>query len=157
MGPVNGRNADPSVVAAKMARIREPHVAPLNDLAYHSFAGELWAEALAYARAAAEQFAKDSGADVGGIKSATQGYFSIDARDGEGGGEAGPEDRRGGQPAMSVYLHSSGQDASAAIHWYANELVDALLEVDPAGKVTYRATDPSADQITTALRDAGAA
>lgn len=37
------------------------------------------------ARAAAEQFAKDSGAGVGGIKSATQGYFSIDARDGEGG------------------------------------------------------------------------
>ncbi|KAA9014961.1 SIMPL domain-containing protein [Sphingobium limneticum] len=34
---------------------------------------------------AAEQFAKDSGAGVGGIKSATQGYFSIDARDGEGG------------------------------------------------------------------------
>jgi hypothetical protein len=37
------------------------------------------------ARAAAEQFAKDSGAGVGGIKSATQGYFSIDARDGESG------------------------------------------------------------------------
>lgn len=37
------------------------------------------------ARAAAEQFAKDSGSGVGGIKSATQGYFSIDARDGEGG------------------------------------------------------------------------
>lgn len=37
------------------------------------------------ARAAAEQFAKDSGAGVGGIKGATQGYFSIDARDGEGG------------------------------------------------------------------------
>ncbi len=36
------------------------------------------------ARAAAEQFAKDSGAGVGGIKSATQGYFSIDPRDGEG-------------------------------------------------------------------------
>lgn len=33
MGTVNGRNADPSVVAAKMARIREPHVAPLNELA----------------------------------------------------------------------------------------------------------------------------
>lgn len=30
---MNGRNADPSVVAAKMARIREPHVAPLNELA----------------------------------------------------------------------------------------------------------------------------
>jgi hypothetical protein len=37
------------------------------------------------ARAASEQFAKDSGSGVGGIKSATQGYFSIDARDGEGG------------------------------------------------------------------------
>ena len=38
------------------------------------------------ARAAAEQFAHDSGASVGGIKSATQGYFSIDARDGEADG-----------------------------------------------------------------------
>ncbi len=29
----NGRNADPTVVPAKMARIRESHVRPLNDLA----------------------------------------------------------------------------------------------------------------------------
>jgi uncharacterized protein len=43
------------------------------------------AEATKDARNAAEQFAKDSGTAVGGIKSATQGYFSIDARDGEGG------------------------------------------------------------------------
>ena len=41
------------------------------------------------ARAAAEQFAKDSGSGVGGIKSATQGYFSIEPRDGEGGEGAG--------------------------------------------------------------------
>ncbi|MDI1294782.1 MAG: SIMPL domain-containing protein, partial [bacterium] len=36
------------------------------------------------ARGAAEQFAQDSGSSVGGIKSATQGYFSIEPRDGEG-------------------------------------------------------------------------
>jgi uncharacterized protein len=45
------------------------------------------AEATKDARKAAEQFAKDSGTAVGGIKSATQGYFSIDARDGDSGGE----------------------------------------------------------------------
>lgn len=47
---------------------------------------EMVAEATKDARAAAEQFANDSGTSVGGIKSATQGYFSIDARDGDGGG-----------------------------------------------------------------------
>ncbi|OCC25662.1 hypothetical protein MB02_00895 [Croceicoccus estronivorus] len=44
------------------------------------------AEATKDARAAAQQFAKDSATSVGGIKQATQGYFSIDARDGDGGG-----------------------------------------------------------------------
>ena len=44
------------------------------------------AEATRDARAAAEQFAKDSGAGVGGIKQATQGYFSIQARDGDSNG-----------------------------------------------------------------------
>jgi hypothetical protein len=44
------------------------------------------AEATRDARRGAEQFAKDSGTGVGGIKSATQGYFSIGARDGENGG-----------------------------------------------------------------------
>lgn len=41
------------------------------------------AEATQDARKSAEQFAKDSGTGVGGIKSATQGYFSVEARDGE--------------------------------------------------------------------------
>ena len=44
------------------------------------------AEATQDARKGAEQFANDSGTAVGGIKSATQGYFSIGARDGEGAG-----------------------------------------------------------------------
>jgi hypothetical protein len=44
------------------------------------------AEATKDARAAAEQFAKDSGSSVGKIREATQGYFTIEARDGEAGG-----------------------------------------------------------------------
>ena len=47
---------------------------------------EMVAEATKDARKSAEQFAEDSGTDVGGIKSATQGYFSINSRDGDGGG-----------------------------------------------------------------------
>ncbi len=38
------------------------------------------------ARRGAQQFAADSGTEVGGIRSATQGYFSITARDGESEG-----------------------------------------------------------------------
>ena len=41
------------------------------------------AEANKNARSSAEQFAKDSGASVGAIKKATQGYFSVGPRDGE--------------------------------------------------------------------------
>ena len=41
------------------------------------------AEANQNARRSAEQFARDSGASVGRIKTASQGYFSVGARDGE--------------------------------------------------------------------------
>lgn len=50
------------------------------------------AEATKDARASAEQFAKDSGTSVGTIKSATQGYFEINARDGDSGGGWGVSD-----------------------------------------------------------------
>lgn len=47
------------------------------------------AEGTHSARESAGQFAQDSGTAVGGIKSATQGYFSILARDGDVDGEGG--------------------------------------------------------------------
>ena len=50
------------------------------------------AEATRDARASAQQFAKDSDTSVGGIKQATQGYFSVEARDGDSGGGWGVSD-----------------------------------------------------------------
>lgn len=47
---------------------------------------EMVAEATQDARTSASQFADDSGTGVGGIRSATQGYFSVEARDGDAGG-----------------------------------------------------------------------
>ena len=44
---------------------------------------QMIAEANRNARLSAEQFARDSGAAVGRIKTASQGYFSVGARDGE--------------------------------------------------------------------------
>jgi len=54
---------------------------------------EMIAQATQDARRGAEQFARDSGSEVGGIRSASQGYFSITARDGdesEGSGRDSP-------------------------------------------------------------------
>lgn len=47
---------------------------------------EMVAAATKDARAAAQQFAKDSDSGVGKIKDATQGYFEVSARDGDAGG-----------------------------------------------------------------------
>ena len=52
---------------------------------------EMVAAATKDARAAAEQFAKDSETSVGSIKSATQGYFSVESRDGDSGGWGGSD------------------------------------------------------------------
>jgi uncharacterized protein len=46
---------------------------------------DMIAEATRDARRAAEKFANDSGSSVGGIRSATQGYFSVSSRDRSGG------------------------------------------------------------------------
>lgn len=58
----------------------------------NSIKPEMVALATRDARASAEQFAKDSGTSVGAIKSATQGYFEINARDGDSGGGWGVSD-----------------------------------------------------------------
>ena len=50
---------------------------------------QMIAEATRNARDSARQFARDSGTGVGSIKQATQGYFSIGARDGDVDGEGG--------------------------------------------------------------------
>jgi hypothetical protein len=50
---------------------------------------QMIAEGTKNARESALQFARDSGTEVGGIKQATQGYFSIGARDGDVDGEGG--------------------------------------------------------------------
>jgi hypothetical protein len=49
----------------------------------NSLKPEMIAQATRNARRSAEQFARDSGVDVGRLKSASQGYFSVGARDGE--------------------------------------------------------------------------
>lgn len=50
---------------------------------------EMIAAATKDARQAAEKFADDSGSAVGGIRSATQGYFSVSGRDAAGGEDEG--------------------------------------------------------------------
>jgi hypothetical protein len=50
---------------------------------------QMIADATRNAREGAQQFARDSGTGVGGIRQATQGYFSIGARDGDVDGEGG--------------------------------------------------------------------
>ncbi|MGY0505448.1 hypothetical protein [Luteimonas sp. e5] len=47
------------------------------------------------------------------------------------------EDFAGGQPAMSIQLHSSGEDAFDSLKWHADALVDVLLQADPDIKVKW--------------------
>lgn len=61
---------------------------------------EMIAEANQAARRNAEQFAKDSGAGVGAIKNASQGYFSVGPRDGDSDAEGGSGG--GGSPLQKV-------------------------------------------------------
>lgn len=55
---------------------------------------EMIAQATRSAREGAEKFAADSGAKVGGIKTASQGLFTINARDDDNAGESSVIDKR---------------------------------------------------------------
>lgn len=66
---------------------------------------EMIAEATRAAREAADQFAQDSGASVGGISRATQGLFSITGRDGDQGrGTDTPEQKVRVVTTVDFYL-----------------------------------------------------
>lgn len=60
---------------------------------------DMIAEATKDARRAAEKFANDSGSSVGGIKSATQGYFSVTSRD---AADSGGDDNQYGNSSRSA-------------------------------------------------------
>jgi len=60
-----------------------------NFTALNALKPAMIAEANQAARRNAEQFARDSGADVGRIKSASQGYFAVGPRDGDSEEEGG--------------------------------------------------------------------
>jgi uncharacterized protein len=63
--PINGSNV--SYVFTRLNQLKPQMIAEANQ----------------NARRSAEQFARDSGAEVGRIKTASQGYFSVGARDGD--------------------------------------------------------------------------
>ena len=64
---------------------------------------DMIADATHDARRAAEKFANDSGASVGGIRSATQGYFSVSSREAAGGDEeSGGSGRTASSPDQRV-------------------------------------------------------
>lgn len=63
------------------------------------------AEATKDARRGAQQFAQDSGSQVGNIRNATQGYFSIGPRDGHrGGGQDSPQKKVRVVTTVEFYL-----------------------------------------------------
>lgn len=63
---------------------------------------EMIAAATRDARQAAEKFADDSGSSVGGIRSATQGYFSVSGRDAAGDDEGGDGSNTATSPDQRV-------------------------------------------------------
>ena len=85
-----------SAYARQAELIRDGVPMSSSDVVYsftklNSIKPEMIAEANQAARRNAEQFAKDSGASVGAIKSASQGYFSVGPRDGDADGEGGSD------------------------------------------------------------------
>lgn len=80
------------------------------------------ADATRDARRAAEKFADDSGSSVGGIKSATQGYFSVSSADasGGGGGEEGEGGNGGGGGGRTAASPQQSVRVVTTIDYYLN-------------------------------------
>lgn len=73
------------LIAQNISLVSEQNQSPIEYIftGLNDIKPEMIAEATKSARESAEQFASDSGASIGGIKYATQGYFQILPRDSE--------------------------------------------------------------------------
>ena len=79
---------------------------------------DMIADATKDARRAAEKFASDSGSDVGGIRSATQGYFAVSSRDAATSSDS--DDNGGGSSSRTASSPNQRVRVVTTIDYYLN-------------------------------------